>query len=96
MNASRTVAISPALAAASSAVLLAGCGSGTTPDLTVRNDKRTVVDPTVAGANQGDLLAVNGDLMDSGGEAIGAFHLAAAVARSTHVGEVRGAEAYIS
>lgn len=96
MNAPRTIAISLAVVAASSAMLVAGCGGGTTLDLTVRNDKRTVVDLTVAGANQGDLLAVNGDLIDAGGKAIGAFHLAAAVVRTTRTREVRGTNAYIS
>jgi len=62
----------------------------------VRNDKRTVVDLTAAGATQGDLLAVNGHLLDSGGATIGGFHLDAAVVATTRVREVRATNAYIS
>ncbi len=96
MAPSRITLASLAVAGVSSALLVAGCGGGTTLDLTVRNDKRTVVDLTVAGASQGDLLGVNGDLIDSSGATIGAFHLAAAVVRTTRAREVRGTNAYIS
>lgn len=96
MNAPRALALTLAVAAVSSAVLLAGCGGGTTLDLTVENGKRTVVDLTGTGPGQGDALAVEGALVDTTGARIGDFHLWAAVTRTDATNEVRGTNAYIS
>lgn len=97
MNAPRALAVTLAVAAASSAALLAGCGGGgTTLNLTVENGARTVVDLTGTGPGQGDLLAVEGALVDPAGARIGDFHLYAAVTRTDATSEVRSTNAYIS
>lgn len=94
----RTARIATAVVAmaAPAALLLAGCGGGTTLDLTVENTKRVVVDLGAPGASQGDLLAVDGDLLGANDEVIGAFRLNAAVAESTATRETRGTNAYIT
>lgn len=90
------IATAALLITAPAAMLVAGCGGGTTLDLTVKNTKRIVVDLGASGASQGDLLAVDGDLLGANDEVIGAFRLNAAVAESTAVSETRGTNAYIT
>ena len=84
MNRTPRIAVA-ILIAAPSAAILAGCGGGTTLDLTVKNTKRVVVDLGAPGASQGDLLTVDGDLIGANDDVIGAFRLNAAVAESTRI-----------
>lgn len=89
----RRHAIVAAIVVASSATaLLASCG-GTTLNLTVKNTTRVKMDMAAPGPSMGDMLAVDGEVLD-GGTVVGDSRLNAAVAESGTTTEVRGTTLY--